>query len=68
MRPFTGRAWIPGPRPYGARAAEVRNALRERGALAVPMHLKNAVTKLMKSEGYGAGYVYAHDQPGKVAA
>jgi putative ATPase len=33
----------------------------EHGALPVPMKLRNAVTKLMKSEGYGAGYKYAHD-------
>jgi putative ATPase len=36
--------------------------VRESGALPVPMHLRNAVTKLMKSEGYGAGYRYAHSQ------
>ena len=30
----------------------------------VPMHLRNATTGLMKSEGYGAGYRYAHsDEP-----
>ena len=33
----------------------------EHGALPVPMKLRNAVTKLMKDEGYGAGYKYAHD-------
>ena len=27
----------------------------------VPMKLRNAVTKLMKQEGYGTGYKYAHD-------
>jgi putative ATPase len=27
----------------------------------VPMHLRNAVTGLMKEEGYGSGYRYAHD-------
>lgn len=31
---------------------------------AVPLHLRNPVTGLMKSEGYGAGYVYPHDRPG----
>jgi putative ATPase len=30
----------------------------------VPLHLRNAVTKLMKNEGYGKGYKYAHDYPG----
>lgn len=32
----------------------------------VPLHLRNAVTGLMKAEGYGKGYQYAHDQPGAV--
>jgi len=36
--------------------------VRRTGALPVPMHLRNAATGLMKSEGYGAGYRYAHDQ------
>jgi len=27
----------------------------------VPLHLRNPVTKLMKEEGYGEGYMYAHD-------
>lgn len=29
----------------------------------VPLHLRNAPTQLMKSEGYGSGYMYAHDYP-----
>jgi putative ATPase len=33
----------------------------EHGALPVPKKLRNAVTKLMREEGYGAGYKYAHD-------
>ena len=33
----------------------------------VPLHLRNAPTKLMKREGYGAGYKYAHDFPGSFA-
>jgi putative ATPase len=41
--------------------------VRESGALPVPMHLRNAVTKLMKSEGYGAGYKYAHSEGGQRA-
>ncbi len=36
--------------------------VRESGALPVPMHLRNAVTGLMKKEGYGSGYRYAHSQ------
>ena len=31
------------------------------GSLPVPMKLRNAVTKLMKQDGYGSGYKYAHD-------
>ncbi len=31
------------------------------GDLPVPLHLRNAVTKLMKNEGYGKDYKYAHD-------
>jgi putative ATPase len=38
-----------------------RALVEEHGALPVPMKLRNAVTKLMKNEGYGAGYKYAHD-------
>jgi putative ATPase len=33
------------------------------GALEVPLHLRNAPTKLMREFGYGVGYVYAHDDP-----
>ncbi|HIF9528144.1 TPA: replication-associated recombination protein A [Photobacterium damselae] len=34
----------------------------------VPVHLRNAPTKLMKELGYGAEYRYAHDEPGAYAA
>ncbi|HEY2337592.1 MAG TPA: replication-associated recombination protein A [Burkholderiales bacterium] len=34
----------------------------------VPMHLRNAPTKLMKDLGYGKGYRYAHDEPDAFAA
>jgi len=33
----------------------------------VPLHLRNAPTRLMKGIGYGKGYKYAHDEEGKVA-
>jgi putative ATPase len=39
-------------------------AVRETGNLPVPLHLRNAVTGLMRSMGYGRGYRYAHDFPG----
>lgn len=38
-----------------------RALVDEHGSLPVPMKLRNAVTKHMKSEGYGAGYRYPHD-------
>jgi putative ATPase len=37
--------------------------VRARGALPVPLHLRNAPTPLMKDLGYGKGYEYAHDRP-----
>lgn len=40
-----------------AALAEVRKS----GALEVPLHIRNAPTKLMKEMGYHAGYQYAHD-------
>jgi putative ATPase len=40
---------------------------REFGTLEVPMHLRNAPTRLMKELGYGEGYRYAHDEEGGVA-
>jgi putative ATPase len=41
--------------------------VRERGALAVPLHLRNAPTAMMKSMSYGSGYQYAHDYDGALA-
>jgi putative ATPase len=35
--------------------------VEEKGDLPVPLHLRNAPTKFMKQEGYGKGYLYAHD-------
>jgi putative ATPase len=46
---------------------EAQAAVHETGALPVPMHIRNAVTRLMKSEGYGKGYRYAHDEGGQRA-
>jgi putative ATPase len=39
-------------------------AVEETGSLPVPMHLRNAPTRLMKSQGYGEGYEYPHDAEG----
>jgi putative ATPase len=41
-----------------------RAAAKRTGSLAPPKHILNAPTKLMKAEGYGAGYVYDHDTAG----
>ncbi len=41
----------------GAAQEEVRSS----GDLAVPLHLRNAPTKLMKDSGYGEGYGYSHE-------
>ncbi len=38
------------------------------GSLEVPLHLRNAPTKLMKGLDYGKGYRYAHDEPDAYAA
>jgi putative ATPase len=46
-------------RAYFAAAEDAAATARE----PVPLHLRNAVTRLMKSVGYGEGYRYAHDDP-----
>ena len=45
----------------------INNALQyveQTGDMPVPLHLRNAPTKLMQQMGYGCGYKYAHDYPG----
>ena len=49
---------------YNAARAEIA----AQGSLEVPLHLRNAPTALMKSEGFGDDYRYAHDEPGGYAA
>jgi putative ATPase len=49
---------------YNAAAADAASF----GSLEVPLHLRNAPTRLMKEMGYGQGYRYAHDEPGAYAA
>lgn len=46
---------------YNAINAAMR--LAENDQSPVPLHLRNGVTSLMKSQGYGANYVYPHDYP-----
>ncbi len=48
---------------FGAAKALVQST----GTLGVPMHLRNAPTKLMKGLGYGKGYQYDHEAEGGVA-
>ena len=48
---------------YGRVAADVANTRND----PVPMHIRNAPTKLMKGLDYGKGYQYSHDVEGKVA-
>ncbi len=49
---------------YKAALADVR----QNGSREVPLHLRNAPTKLMKNLGYGDEYRYAHDEPEAYAA
>jgi len=51
-------------RAYG----EVRRFIEADGSRPVPLHLRNAPTRLMKELGYGGGYRYAHDEAGGFAA
>jgi len=44
-----------------------RDDVRALGTLEVPMHFRNAPTKLMKQLGYGKGYQYDHDAAGGIA-
>ena len=44
--------------------SRARKAARETGSLPPPAHILNAPTQLMKSLGYGDGYVYDHDAEG----
>ena len=48
---------------YNAAAADAHTQAAE----PVPLHLRNAPTKLMKQLEYGKGYEYAHDEPDAIA-
>jgi putative ATPase len=43
--------------------SRVQREVRETGALPVPLHIRNAPTRLMKELEYGKGYQYDHDHP-----
>jgi putative ATPase len=47
---------------------EVKAFVKDDGTRPVPMHLRNAPTRLMKDLDYGKGYRYAHDEEGGFAA
>jgi putative ATPase len=59
MAPKSNAAYV----AYGA----ARSTVRETGTLDVPLHLRNAPTKLMKGLGYGKGYQYDPDIEGGIA-
>ena len=44
------------------------SAAQENGSAEVPLHLRNAPTRLMKQKNYGKAYRYAHDEPEAYAA
>jgi len=46
---------------------KARSLVANTGDLPVPMQIRNAPTKLMKDQGYGKGYKYAHDYEGNFA-
>jgi putative ATPase len=47
---------------------DVRALIKKDGTRPVPLHLRNAPTRLMKALDYGKGYRYAHDEEGGFAA
>jgi len=47
---------------YSAEKSVIKE-IEESGPQSVPMHLRNAPTKLMKEIGYSQGYIYPHDYP-----
>jgi len=42
---------------------EAQDEVRKSGNLTVPLHLRNAPSKLMKELGYGKDYIYSHNKP-----
>ncbi|MCX5878354.1 MAG: replication-associated recombination protein A [Deltaproteobacteria bacterium] len=54
------------PKSNALYAAEktVKAEIEESGAQPVPLHIRNAPTKLMKEHGYSRGYLYPHNHPG----
>ena len=48
---------------YGEAQGDLQKTVSE----PVPLHLRNAATGLMRNQGYGRGYRYAHDDPEKIS-
>ena len=48
--------------------ASARRDVHDKGALPVPLHIRNAPTSMMKKMGYGAGYKYPHNFEGSYVA
>ncbi len=59
---------LPRSGPPAAYAAwdQAKALVKRSGSQPVPLHLRNAPTKLMKQMGYHEGYRYAHDEPNGV--
>jgi putative ATPase len=47
---------------------KAQSMVSQRGDLPVPMHIRNAPTKLMKQQGYGEGYKYSHSYENNFSA
>ena len=66
--PRAGLAWNPIPgQGTTVRGGFVQREIEGTRQEPVPLHLRNAPTKLMKQLDYGKGYRYAHNEEGKVA-
>lgn len=61
-------ACCPKSNAIGKAFVRAREEISKQGALPVPLKLRNAVTGLMESEGYGESYRYPHDEAGHFAA
>ena len=63
-RPSTWR-WRPRATPSTRAYSDAAEAAKTDVAEPVPLHLRNAPTRLMKALDYGKGYKYAHDETGR---
>jgi len=61
-------ALAPKSNSLDASYGRARRVAQETGSLPVPLHLRNAPTRLMRDLGYGRDYRYPHDYPGRWVA